>query len=336
MIRQILIILALGLATALALPTALAVPPPRPPLVIQPPELDAPESALSDAWTLTCESAAASHCALHGVFIRARPTDAPARLRLDPAAALAIDRVLIDGTPTRPDTDGTVALEPGENPATIELFAATPIFATSDSGYVIPAIHARHLAAHIGRHREHFAFAVRAAAHPRPGVYTQDVQSEAHGPLHADTRDATWTEGARTGDATEITFTHPGARAHFGGPMLGLGASTGHNAHFRMRTGLEMGWSTWGLASLVFDTDFRGSHVIAPQVEFSTPSLVFIPLSLTAGVGMPIQLGDDKRIGARLSVGLHFLVVGLVTSFDLWPGRPQDQADVTVMALFTL
>ncbi len=317
-------------------PGAHAIPPPRRPTAIHPPELDTPQSALSDAWTLTCQRRTASHCMVHGVFVRARPTDAPARLQLGNASVLTLDRVLLDGTPAQPDDDGTLLIEPGENPVTIELFAAAPIDGTSDSGYVIPAIHARHLVAHVGRHREHFAYAIHAAARQRAGTYTRDVRVETAGGLRSTTARETRTEEDRALDFTKVTVTHPGSRAHFGGPLLGLGASTGHDARFSMRTGLEMGWSTWGLASLVFDTDFHGSHIIAPQIEVSTPALIFLPISLTAGAGLPIQLGDDKRIGARLNVGVHFLVLGFVTSFDLWPGRPHDQADVTVMALLTL
>lgn len=362
MIRNHLLILALSLVPALASPAALAMAPPRPPTPLYPPELDVPQSALSDAWTLTCRSRTASHCDVHGLFVFARPTDAPAHLRLidshertihlalTPASdepiglrlvdsqVLTLDRVLVDGTPAQADEDGAISIEPGEKPVTIELFAAVPIVGTSDSGYVIPAIHARHLAAHVGRHREDFAYAVHtaAAARQRPGAYTHDVQVETAGGLRSRTARQPPTKDDGSSDYTEVTVTHPGSRAHFGGPMLGLGASAGHNARFRMRTGLEMGWSTWGLASLVFDTDFHGSHVVAPQIEVSTPSLLFLPVSLSAGAGLPVQLGDDKRIGARLNVGLHLLFVGLVTSFDLWPGRAHDQADVTVMALFTL
>ncbi|MEZ4269331.1 MAG: hypothetical protein R3F39_23480 [Myxococcota bacterium] len=314
----------LVLVLASAAPAAHAMRPPRPPTPLYPPGLNTPQSALSDTWTLTCQSRTASHCKVHGLFVFARPTAAPARLQLGNAGVLTIDRVLLDGAPVQADQDGTLPIEPGENPVTVELFAAVPILGASDSAYVIPAIHARHLAAHVGRNRSHFAYAVHTAdaASQHPSAYTHDVQVETAGGLRAHTARHTAPRDDGAAESTEVTLTHPGSRAHFGGPMLGLGGSTGHNAHFRMRTGLEMGWSTWGLASLAFDTDFRSSHVLAPQVEFSTPSLLYIPLSLTAGAGLPVQLGDDKRIGARFNVGLHFLVLGLVTSFDLWPGRP--------------
>jgi hypothetical protein len=362
MIRRILLVLALTAAASASATAAHAMRPPRPPTPLYPPELDTPQSALSDTWTVSCRSRTASHCNVHGVFVFGRPTDAPAHLRvidspdrsvrflLTPAdedplrlrivdpVVLTLDRVLVDGAPAQADAEGAIPIEPGEKPVTIELFAAVPIHATTGFDYVIPAIHARHLVAHVGRAPSHFGYAIHtaAAARQRPGAYTHDVHVETSDRLRPRTTRRTAATDPASPDLTELTLTHPGSPLHFGGPMLGLGATTGAGGRFRLRTGVEVGWSTWGLASLAFDTDFRGANVLAPLFEASTPALVFIPLSLSVGAGVPIQLTGTPRVGARATIGLHFAFLGLATTFDLWPNRPGDQADVTVMALFTL
>ncbi|MCB9727858.1 MAG: hypothetical protein H6746_05140 [Deltaproteobacteria bacterium] len=325
-------ILPLAAALLLAWP-AQAMRPPVPPAPLAPPASELPESAVSDAWTLTCSGGHLGVCTVAARFLRLRAADRPTRVTLDTSPALAIDRVTVDGQPATLDPDGRLTLSPGSAPATIELTGVAEAGVEAREGWVMPAVQARHLACHVGRKAARFTFDVLPAA-ARTDTYDLGVQLETTGVLRGETFTGPGEPGQRRPERVELR--RPAAPLHFGGPMVGLGATTGDDGRFTLRLGVEAGASSWALMSLAFDSDFHGRNVLAPQLEASTPTLVFVPMSFVAGVGLPVQLGEDSRVGARFNVGVHFLALGLVTSFDLWPGRAGDQADVTVMALFTL
>ena len=60
--------------------------------------------------------------------------------------------------------------------------------------------------------------------------------------------------------------------------------------------------------------------MLTPGLELATRSFMVIIPSLGIGAGMPIRLVDDRRVGIRAQVTVHWPLLGWVTCFDVYPG----------------
>ena len=52
----------------------------------------------------------------------------------------------------------------------------------------------------------------------------------------------------------------------------------------------------------------------------STPSVLILP-SLGFGLGMPVRVVEERRVGLRVQLTVQWPVLGWVTCFDIYPGQ---------------
>ncbi len=360
-------LVALGLAAP-----AGAMPPPAPPATLSPPLLVGEGARhTADHWVVDCgdfghqaacrfeatfdfEVASAEPVAaifgghqMRGVELRV----AGAAVAVEPAASAVVDppaawlksgrRQRYDAAYYRfalPAADGVVRVEAAGE--------VTPVRDREGIGWLlIAAVHARHLLLHQGDYRSAYGIQLTAAgvdeaAAPdyrataiislHEGVVTMDgAEPDGRGSIR---REVT----ADPGGHAVVDLEEAGDAVHFGGPILGLGSTTGDGAEFRLRLGVEAGALGWLLFGVTADTDFDDVGILTPQVEASTPTLLFLPLALSVGVGAPIRFGSETEAGVRFITGVHLLAIGFVATFDLYPGRDSDDLEVTLMARFTL
>jgi len=117
-----------------------------------------------------------------------------------------------------------------------------------------------------------------------------------------------------------------------GGPVIGLGGML-ERKEFRARLGYEFGIPSWLLFGLFVDTNFHSDVVIAPHVVAGLPTLAFLPLSLSVGVGAAIRVTGEPEAGVRFLTTLQLLAVGLNATFDVYPARSGDILETTISAL---
>jgi hypothetical protein len=105
-----------------------------------------------------------------------------------------------------------------------------------------------------------------------------------------------------------------------GGVLAGIGGNLDDSGGLRARFGYEIAAPEWLLISLSVDTNFRDDLVLTPTIEAATPSVLILP-SLGLGVGMPVRLVEDRRVGVRVQLTVHWPILGWVTCFDIFPGQ---------------
>lgn len=126
-------------------------------------------------------------------------------------------------------------------------------------------------------------------------------------------------------DVTQLKLTWGGAVP--GGPLVGFGVGfTPTKPRFRMRAGYEIGSARFLVHSAVVETDFRRRVLVVPATEAATGSLGLIP-SFGAGIGAPIQVYPQTRVGVRALATLSWPVFSFVGTFDAFPpmgGLPRE------------
>jgi hypothetical protein len=103
-----------------------------------------------------------------------------------------------------------------------------------------------------------------------------------------------------------------------GGVQLGLGARLGDGSRFMARLGYQLAAPESFLHSLSAETDFRDQLVLTPLTQYATPQVAIIP-SLGLGLGVPVQVLPEVRPGLRLLADLHFGPLGAALSWDHYP-----------------
>lgn len=104
-----------------------------------------------------------------------------------------------------------------------------------------------------------------------------------------------------------------------GGPKVAVGGSLGDDSGLRLAAGWEVARPNWILYSIALETNARERHYVVPMVTAATDSIFVIIPSLGVGVGAPVEVAPDLRVGGRVAVDAHFTAVGLVTALDLYP-----------------
>lgn len=123
---------------------------------------------------------------------------------------------------------------------------------------------------------------------------------------------------AKDAAALEMEIEPPITAFRNGGPLIGIGGTTGDFKGVRGRIGYEVAAPDWLLYSATVDTDFRKRFIVTPMIEAASPAFLILP-SFGLGVGAPIQVAPVKRVGARIQGDLHLYPVGFVTSVDIYP-----------------
>jgi hypothetical protein len=208
-------------------------------------------------------------------------------------------------------------------------------------GYSFDAIYARHLV--LAHEPSRVTYEVRYQLWPLK-TWADDpvIHLRVRHPSSWHFDPAGWTEGSDRGaalqtrdvplsqaeNALELSFTREPFPIEPGGVLIGLGGAKGDFGGFRARLGYELAVPRPLLWSVSFDLDFKGTAFVSPTATLATGALWFIP-SFGIGVGLPVQLAPERRVGARLQLDVMFYAVGFVTSLDLFPqahGDPYTQA----------
>jgi hypothetical protein len=106
-----------------------------------------------------------------------------------------------------------------------------------------------------------------------------------------------------------------------GGPFAGVGGNLDDSGGLRARFGYEIAAPEWLLLSLAVDTNFRDDVVLAPGVEAASRSFAGIIPSVGLGLGLPVRLVEERRVGLRVQLTVHWPILGWITCFDVYPGR---------------
>lgn len=211
-------------------------------------------------------------------------------------------------------------------------------------GYSFDAIFARHLA--LAHEPERVTYEVRYQLWPLktwaddPVIHLR-VRHPSSWHFDREGREG-WIEGSERGatlqtrdvplsqaeNALELSFTREPFPIQPGGILIGLGGAKGDFSGFRARLGYEVAIPRELLWSVSVDLDFKGRAFVSPTATLATGALWFIP-SFGVGVGLPVQLAPERRVGARLQLDVMFYALGFVTSLDIFPqshGDPYTQA----------
>jgi hypothetical protein len=147
-----------------------------------------------------------------------------------------------------------------------------------------------------------------------PGAHEPRWSREARGAVAVATAE---TRG-RQDETLWVRFFAPPPSIENGGVLLGVGGRLGDRSGFRARLGYEIAWAKSRLISLSADTDFRELLQLTPAFEVALPAVLIVP-SLGAGLGLPVQLRPDARVGVRGQLSAMFYAVGVVASLDYFP-----------------
>lgn len=126
-------------------------------------------------------------------------------------------------------------------------------------------------------------------------------------------------DGARD-EELQVSLELPKPGFFNGGVLLGVGGAFGGGTRLRLRGGYEVAAPHWWLYSLVAETDARRELLVVPAVEVATPSVMVVIPSAGAGLGVPVRVLPDVRVGVRVQASLHWPFLGLVAALDLFPG----------------
>ena len=130
--------------------------------------------------------------------------------------------------------------------------------------------------------------------------------------------------GDQLSDVLTMRFGVPGTTLSLGGPLVGIGGTTGDQGGFRMRFGYEVAAPEWLLYSVSADTDFGDLLKAAPTIEVASSQVLILP-SFGIGVGAPVLILPEVQVGARVQGTMQFGPVGFVTSLDAFPGLSGDR-----------
>ena len=122
-------------------------------------------------------------------------------------------------------------------------------------------------------------------------------------------------------DLLHLHVTLPSPVFRNGGVLLGVGGKVGNSRGLRARLGYEVAAPGWLFHGITLDTDFSDDLVVTPTWEAATSGapIAFIP-SVALGLGAPVQIRPELTAGVRIQLTLQWLLIGLVASFDIYPG----------------
>lgn len=150
---------------------------------------------------------------------------------------------------------------------------------------------------------------------------------------------ATWRSGAERPAVLDIAFNvAPVEPFHSGGVVVGFGGAVGDGGGgFFMRWLYEVAYPSWLFYGVGVDTDYQDRVILAFQIQGASPIASFpIFPSIDAGLGLPIQLWPETRVGVRLRCGFTWGPIGFDATFDLFPGYDTGHPDFAQIGLYGL
>ncbi|MBL8722231.1 MAG: hypothetical protein JNL79_39990 [Myxococcales bacterium] len=123
-------------------------------------------------------------------------------------------------------------------------------------------------------------------------------------------------KGQEGGGLVEVRVVDPKATLPLlGGPLLGFsGAGEGSG---RLVVGGEVAAPNWLLHSVVYETDLHRGHWIIPAIHVA-PTITILSI-FGIGLGMPVRVAPDLRVGARFQIDAHAGWIGFGWSLDVYP-----------------
>ena len=155
-----------------------------------------------------------------------------------------------------------------------------------------------------------------------PGRATVHVGVPRH-PLAASADPDTWNAGTFVGHLHHLS--EPGTYILNGGVRIGIGGALGDHKGFRMRLGYEIALPDWLVFSVTAETNFQDLVVLTPQLSILSSGGFPLMLTASAGVGMPILLGNTERVGLRAAVDIFVWMVGVALYADIYFPTPDEK-----------
>lgn len=143
---------------------------------------------------------------------------------------------------------------------------------------------------------------------------------------------ATRTLGADAPAILPFAFRIEAPAVRIGGLLLGIGGTMGDRGGLRLRLAGELAGPDWLLYSTAFETNARDRMFLVPAIHAATSPVFFIP-SIGAGLGVPIQIRPDPRVGVRVQGDLHLYPLGFFAAVDVYP-KTTALPPLTEFALF--
>jgi hypothetical protein len=120
-------------------------------------------------------------------------------------------------------------------------------------------------------------------------------------------------------DMVFIEMLHPRSPLLNGGPFIGAGYAFSSDSGLRVRVGYEIAAPAWVLESIALESDLRRRLTVIPAVEAITRWQALSPYIFGAGVGIPVGIRPEARLGARAQLSASFWLVTLRGSVDVLP-----------------
>ena len=121
-------------------------------------------------------------------------------------------------------------------------------------------------------------------------------------------------------DSVDFSVTLPPPHLFHGGPLLGLGGTLDDSRRLRVRLGYEVAAPAWLFHNLNIETDFDQELLLVPTMHATTAGVFSVIPSLSVGLGLPIRVHSRPTAGVRLELTVQWPVLGLVATFDIFPG----------------
>lgn len=124
---------------------------------------------------------------------------------------------------------------------------------------------------------------------------------------------------------------------HPGGPFFAMGVGFGVGGHDtpKLRAGWEVFVPAYLAHALAVELDGAGHVTLVPSLELMAPMLMILP-SLGAGIGLPIELAPTRQLGVRAQLSAALPYLGLLATFDVFPGAAEPGLRPSLLLQFAL
>lgn len=116
----------------------------------------------------------------------------------------------------------------------------------------------------------------------------------------------------------EVNFEIDLGQSRVGGPLLGFGAGFTGEARFRLRAGYEFGSASFLAHQITVESDFQRVLLVV-GTDAATPNLMMFIPSFGGGLGVPVQVWPEARVGVRVQSALSWPFFSIVGHFDVFP-----------------
>lgn len=214
---------------------------------------------------------------------------------------------------------------------------ATFTIARAEDPCAVEGVFGRHPIAAFGRrHRSYALRYVQAISTPprrpyvlevrlrRPASWEGDIGAPSAVPVQTSTRegfsiDVGTLRATTDHDEVWLGLAHPRSFVLNGGPFVGAGYAFSRAPGLRFRVGYELAAPGWLLDSIAIESDWQQRLSVVPAIEAITSRRAMSPIVFGAGVGVPIGVRPEARIGARAQASASGSFITVRGSLDVLP-----------------